>query len=124
MPIMSTDAAFSSTVDQVELPADRALLEQLVRQLLAREAEHAARETEQQMREAQLVAALNESTQTVNQQQELLDGTELQAQVVGELVDAIAVYPVVIVTSRQVGSQHGHDRQLQFGGAGIAGSMT
>ena len=67
---MSTDA-LSSAVDPVELPAaelptERAQLEQQMRQLLAREAEH-------QMREAQLVAALNESTQTVSQQRELLD---------------------------------------------------
>jgi len=54
--IMSTDAAFTSPV---ELPGDRAQLEQLARELLARE--------------AQLVAALNESTQTVSQQKELLD---------------------------------------------------
>ncbi len=74
---MSTDAV-SSPADQVqlpaaELPADRAQLEQLVRQLLAREAELITRQTEHQMREAQLVAALNASTQTVDQQRELLD---------------------------------------------------
>jgi transposase len=88
---MSTDAA-SSAADHVELPvaelpAERTQLEQLVRQLLAREAELTARaaeltareaelitrQTEQQMREAQLVAALNASTQTVDQQRELLD---------------------------------------------------
>ena len=71
--IMSTDATFSSAVDPVELPAERAQREQLIRQLLARDGDYAARETEHQMREAQLVAALNESTQTVKQQQELLD---------------------------------------------------
>jgi len=67
---MSTDAR-PSAADHAELPAaelatDRAQLEQQMRQLLASEAEH-------QLREAQLVAALNESTQTVKQQQELLD---------------------------------------------------
>lgn len=75
--VMSTDAAFCSAVDQVELPADRAQLEPLVRQLLAekaaRESDFAARDAEHQRREAQLVAALGESTQTVKQQQELLD---------------------------------------------------
>jgi transposase len=70
--IMSTDAV-SSAIDQVELPAERAQLEQLVRKLLARDLEHTARETEHQMRATQLVAALNESTQTVEQQRELLD---------------------------------------------------
>jgi transposase len=74
---MSTDAV-SSAVDPIalpaaELPTDRAQLEQLLRQSLAREAEHRAREAEHEQREAQLVAALNESTQTVSQQQELLD---------------------------------------------------
>ena len=69
---MSTDAV-SSAIDQVELPAERAQLEQLVRKLLARDLEHTARETEHQMRATQLVAALNESTQTVEQQRELLD---------------------------------------------------
>jgi transposase len=70
---MSTDATFSSAIEPVELPADRAQVEQLVRQFMARETEHATRETEQQLREAQLVVALNESTQTVEQQRELLD---------------------------------------------------
>jgi transposase len=69
--IMSTDAAFSSADDRTALPlgtdpitADQ--LPELVKQLLAREAEL-------QLRTAQLVAALNESTQTVEQQRELLD---------------------------------------------------
>jgi transposase len=69
--IMSTDAAFSSADDRIALPlgtdpgnADQ--LPELVKQLLAREAEL-------QLRTAQLVAALNESTQTVEQQRELLD---------------------------------------------------
>ena len=70
--MMSTDAVISPAVDQVELPADRVQLEQLVRQLLAWEVEHTAREAEHQLRETQLAAALNESSQTVTQQQELL----------------------------------------------------
>ncbi len=74
---MSTDAV-PSAVDQVEvpgteLPTERVPLEQLVRRLLAREAEHAACQAGHQMREAQLLAALNASTQTVEQQRELLD---------------------------------------------------
>jgi transposase len=55
---MSTDAS-SSAADQVVLPVDPAQLEQLVRQLLARE--------------TQLTAALVESSQTVTQQQQLLE---------------------------------------------------
>jgi transposase len=77
---MSTDAAFSSAASEPALPTEAAQLEQLVRQLLAREAERIARAAEdttlaaeQQLRETQLVAALTESTQTVKQQQELLD---------------------------------------------------
>jgi transposase len=62
---MSTDAV-TSAVAPVALPADHAQLAALAQQLLAREAEH-------QQREAQLVAALNESIKTVSQQQELLD---------------------------------------------------
>ncbi len=60
---MSTDAAPSVTVSPAAmddaLPADAAQLRELVRQL--------------QAREAQLTAALNESAQTVAQQQQLLD---------------------------------------------------
>jgi transposase len=66
---MSTDAAFSpaaATANTSALPTDAAELERLARQLLAREAEH-------QAREAQLTAALAESSQTVRQQQLLLD---------------------------------------------------
>ena len=72
---MSTDAAPPSAT--IVLPADAPSLQELVRQLQAREAEREAQRTacaaEQQLREAQLVAALHESTQTVTQQQELLD---------------------------------------------------
>jgi transposase len=56
---MSTDAAFPSAADPAPLPADAAQLEQFARELLARE--------------TQLTAALAESTQTVNQQRDLLD---------------------------------------------------
>jgi hypothetical protein len=62
--IMSTDADFTSADDRTALPAgtdtaDANQLPEIVKQLLARE--------------AQLVAALNASTQTVEQQRELLD---------------------------------------------------
>jgi len=66
---MSTDASISSSADHVELPpvelppvelpSDAAHLAEMVRQLLARE--------------AQLVTALSQSTQTIEQQRELLD---------------------------------------------------
>jgi len=56
---MSTDAAFSSAAGEPALPADAQRLAQLVQQL--------------QGREAQLTAALAESSQTVTQQQQLLD---------------------------------------------------
>lgn len=61
---MSTDAAFTSADDRIALPAgtdtgDAEQLPEVVKQLLARE--------------AQLTAALAESSQTVSQQQELLD---------------------------------------------------
>jgi transposase len=69
--IMSTDAASTPSDNRTALPmgtdtGDADQLPELVKQLLAREAEF-------QLREAQLVAALNESTQTVQQQRELLD---------------------------------------------------
>jgi transposase len=63
---MSTDAAPSAAAPDNALPADAPALQALVRHLQARESEH-------QSREAQLVAALNESSQTVTQQQQLLD---------------------------------------------------
>ena len=57
---MSTDADFSpAVVNSSALPADARQLQELVRQL--------------QAREAQLTAALAESSQTVSQQQQLLD---------------------------------------------------
>src|SRR5690349_2286375 len=61
---MSTDASLPPADQPVELPAvelpsDPAQLEQLARQLLARE--------------AQLAAALNQATQTIDQQRDLLD---------------------------------------------------
>ena len=63
---MSTDAAPPSAADDNAWPVQASSLAELVQQLQARDAEH-------QMREAQLVAALNESTQTVEQQRQLLD---------------------------------------------------
>lgn len=78
---MSTDAASSALVPPATPTADGAArLQELVSQLAAREAEHQsrqaeheAREAEHQSREAQLTAALAASSQTVAQQQELLD---------------------------------------------------
>jgi transposase len=63
---MSTDAAFSSAADNNALPAATAQLQELLQAALTREVEH-------QAREAQLTAALAESSQTVTQQQQLLD---------------------------------------------------
>jgi transposase len=56
---MSTDAAFSSAANETALPAEAEPLQQRLLQALARE--------------AQLTAALAESSQTVTQQQQLLD---------------------------------------------------
>lgn len=64
---MSTDAAFSSpTANTSASPAAAGQLPALLQAALTREAE-------QQAREAQLLAALAESSQTVAQQQQLLD---------------------------------------------------
>jgi transposase len=66
---MSTDAAFSSApaaANTSALPADAGQLQALLQAALTREAEH-------QAREVQLTAALAESSQTVAQQQQLLD---------------------------------------------------
>src|SRR5579871_74117 len=56
---MSMDAATSPVADSASLPGDAPALQALVQQL--------------QAREAQLTAALNESSQTVTAQQQLLD---------------------------------------------------
>ena len=64
---MNTDAAVSSAAaNTTTLPADSVELQELLHAALAREAEH-------QAREVQLAAALAESSQTVAQQQQLLD---------------------------------------------------
>jgi transposase len=64
---MNTDAAGSSAAaNTTTLPADVGQLQKLLQAALARKAEH-------QAREAQLAAALAESSQTVAQQQQLLD---------------------------------------------------